>query len=221
MEVLTEIYGKYSALLCHSCAQVTFVSCSPVDGMPLMGALDMGGGSTQLIFFNGTKDNKKVNADDFWSHSWLNYGAQRIQERVLSYIVSSYLKKHDLTYLLGDEFSQTCILSEAGDDKDSLCLEPIVIDNPCGFRGHHLIYSSKVHLKGTGEGQTCMDIIEEVIWPSLGDEEMKRACMRGRPCPIESIEHPSVQGHHFYAMSVFFYALDCMRQVGLEDIPDW
>lgn len=186
-----------------------------------MGALDMGGGSTQLIFFNGTKDNKKVNADDFWSHSWLNYGAQRIQERVLNFIVSSHLKQHDLSHLLEEKFSQQCALSDTEDNSQNHCVEPVVIDNPCGFRNHRWAYSSKIHLVGTGKGQTCMDIIEEVIWPSLGDEEMKRACMRGRPCPIESIEHPSVQGHHFYAMSVFFYALDCMRQVGLEDIPQW
>jgi hypothetical protein len=35
----------------------------------MIGALDMGGSSTQLIFHTGTDPNEKVQPDDFWSVS--------------------------------------------------------------------------------------------------------------------------------------------------------
>lgn len=45
-------------------------------------------------------------------------------------------------------------------------------------------------------------------------------CVQG-PCPIEDIVHPSVAGQHFYAMSVYYYALDCVRELGPEPLPHW
>lgn len=202
----------------------------------MLGALDMGGSSTQLIFYNGTKDYKKVNADDFWAHSWLNYGVERIQERVLSHLLTSYMAEKGSMGVSDESGSSSNVDTEISsslsglipdqdeedhDATERLCPGPIVIPNPCSFKDYKMPYLSRFIFVGTGEGQKCMDIIERVIWPTLGDEELKTACMRGRPCPIESIEHPSVRGHHFYAMSVYFYALDCMRQMGPEEIPHW
>ncbi len=175
--------------------------------MPMLGALDMGGSSTQLIFYNGSNDFRKIHADDFWSHSWLNYGVHRIQERVFDYIYTSFIGNITQEDLEMD-----------GDEK---CIKAVVIPNPCGFSGHKQPYLGRVIFRGTGEAKKCMDIIERVIWPSLGEQEMKAAYVKGRPSPIESIEHPSVHGHHFYAMSVYFYALDCARHVGPEVLPFW
>lgn len=189
--------------------------------MPMLGDLDMGGSSTQLIFFNGTKDVRKVHADDFWSHSWLNFGAQRVQERVLDHIYITYIADMKAGGVnVSIEKSNSSNDGEEEKDKDC-CHDPIVVPNPCGFRDHTMPYFSHIIFKGTGEGEKCMEIIERVIWPTLDNEELKTACMRGRPCPIESIEHPSVRGHHFYAMSVYFYALDCMRHVGPYPIGSW
>lgn len=183
----------------------------------MLGALDMGGSSTQLIFYNGTKDFKKVHADDFWSHSWLNYGVHRIQERVLDYIFSMFMVEKG-----ADAAAAAGFLPESEmNHTHPQCPGPLLVPNPCGFRGHRLPYLSSVILLGTGDGHKCMEIIERVIWPTLAGEDLKTACMRGRPCPIESIEHPSVRGHHFYAMSVYFYALDCMRHLGSHPLPNW
>lgn len=66
-----------------------------------------------------------------------------------------------------------------------------------------------------------METIQRVIWPELDEEGLKAAYRKGRPSPIESIEHPSVHGHHFYAMSVYFYALDCVRHVGPLPLTHW
>lgn len=96
----------YSKFIC--CEQYTFllisvvVYCSPIEGKPLLGALDMGGSSTQLIFYNGTSDARKIHADDFWSHSWLNYGVQRVHERVLNYILQSQ-DRIEATHERGEE----------------------------------------------------------------------------------------------------------------------
>jgi hypothetical protein len=218
---------------------------SPIEGMPMLGALDMGGSSTQLIFFNGTRDAKKVHADDFWAHSWLNYGAHRIQQRVLDYIYATYmlenserivqqhqqqLHQHLYTQTSSSSSSSSSSTSSATSEyvaesgsvssistssASKQCLERFYIPNPCDFIDHeiHSEHSPHIIFRGTGEAEKCMDILERVIWPTLQGEDLKDACMRGRPCPIESIEHPSVRGHHFYAMSVYFFALDCMRHM--------
>ena len=44
--------------------------------------------------------------------------------------------------------------------------------------------------------------------------------MRG-PCPVDMIEHPSVKGHHFYAMSVYFYALHCIKYYSPIPLLHW
>lgn len=101
----------------------------------MLGALDMGGSSTQLIFYNGTNDDRKVHADDFWSHSWLNYGAHRIQERVLDYIYSTYIADmpaSELEKLNSQEMTE-----------DGKCPKPLVIPNPCGFKDHKMPYLGK------------------------------------------------------------------------------
>ncbi|RYH16494.1 hypothetical protein EON65_29995 [archaeon] len=64
-----------------------------------------------------------------------------------------------------------------------------------------------------------MKIIERVIWPEDTGESATVKRRRGQP--IDEIEHPSVGGHHFYAMSVYYYALDCMRQFGPDDFEFW
>lgn len=183
----------------------------PLLGKPLLGALDMGGSSTQLIFFNGSSDARKIHADDFWSYSWLSYGAHKVQERVLEYIyASSVSEKQSQPETCGDD--QVC---EHQPD------QIITIPNPCGFVGHTVSWKNAM-LQGTGEGKKCFEMIERVIWPAIPNmSDINGECFKGRPCPIEEIEHPSVKGHHFYAMSVYFFALDCMRQLGPVKLNHW
>eukprot|EP00981_Chlorochromonas_danica_P014747 scaffold8739_cov173-Ochromonas_danica.AAC.6 len=190
----------------------------PVDDMPLLGALDMGGSSTQLIFYNGTLDGHKVHADDFWSHSWLNYGVVRVHERVLDYIQAEHIHAS----LARSMDNMTRAINEASIDLDvggeAILVEDIlesgrcgevIIPNPCGFLNHRFL---------RGESEQCIDIIEKVIWPN--DNNLRKD--RGkRGAPIDEIEHPEVHGHHFYAMSVYYYALDCMRELGPMDLEFW
>jgi hypothetical protein len=39
-------------------------------------------------------------------------------------------------------------------------------------------------------------------------------------CALDGVAPPKLGGH-FYAMSVYYYALDSVRHLGDRDIPDW
>lgn len=178
---------------------------SPIEGRPMIGALDMGGSSTQLIFYNGTNDARKVHADDFWSHSWLNFGVIRVHQRVYDFLYHNYLDHSSC-----DSFYH-----------ESEACEIFLIPNPCSFKGYRHQYKDNVVFEGTGEGEKCFHIIERVIWPKLSAQDEEVACLRGRPCHIDEIEHPSVHGHHFYAMSAYYFALDLLRDFGPIPLLHW
>ena len=189
--------------------------------------MDLGGSSTQLIFFNGTTDSRKVHANDFWSYSWLSFGAHKVQERVLQHIVNTHLSQleQQSTASTLQCSSSNSTNTETNEEQSSQCsLESesttniIVVSNPCDFVGHRQQVNG-VELLGTGHGRDCFDMIQSVIWPSINNSNSE--CLKGRPCPIEEIEHPSVRGHHFYAMSVYFFALDCMREIGPVHLTHW
>ncbi len=38
----------------------------PLEGTKILGALDMGGASTQLVFHTGTPDGEPLHYDHFW-----------------------------------------------------------------------------------------------------------------------------------------------------------
>jgi hypothetical protein len=38
---------------------------------------------------------------------------------------------------------------------------------------------------------------------------------------VDSVSLPVTQGHDFYAMSVYYYAFDCIRHLGDETLPMW
>lgn len=168
----------------------------------MVGALDMGGSSTQLVFHTGTNPKERIEPDHFWyfiiylfdyfiisylsiyffilrSHSWLSFGAEKIQERVwLSLIEKSQLSntQNDILY------------------------------NPCMFKGFQTQYyldtstntistiegsnnSNSIVMEGTGEPLKCRDIIRQTLWPE--------GCPSGGPCPVDNIQHPPVDGAFF------------------------
>ena len=54
----------------------------------------MGGSSTQLIYME--KDpvaGEPLQKDDFWLHSWLGFGVERMRERVLDRVVEKHLSR--------------------------------------------------------------------------------------------------------------------------------
>lgn len=194
-------------------------SLVPIAGKEMIGALDMGGSSTQLIHYVGTRSpDVPVTPDDFWSHSWLNFGVEAVREKVWSNLVQSHLK------------SRRERQADAGvgiDESEPQDIEPAAISNPCTFPGHELLVEDGegkgLVLVGSGRGDLCVELIRDVMWPRDEDEHCEAASQeRGAkgPCPIEGVEHPPLTGH-FYAMSVYYYAIDCIRMLGSESLPHW
>eukprot|EP00602_Paraphysomonas_sp_CaronLab_P008332 CAMPEP_0185022354 /NCGR_PEP_ID=MMETSP1103-20130426/5068_1 /TAXON_ID=36769 /ORGANISM="Paraphysomonas bandaiensis, Strain Caron Lab Isolate" /LENGTH=493 /DNA_ID=CAMNT_0027554387 /DNA_START=10 /DNA_END=1491 /DNA_ORIENTATION=+ len=169
------------------------------NGEDMVGALDMGGSSTQLIFHTGTKEGEPLHPDHFWSHSWLSYGADKVQERVWDHFAQKHVTR----------------MQEAGLQIDS---EPIV--NDCVFKGHVGEYnlstspdtSMTLKMTGSGDAMACRENIREVLWPN--------GCSPDGPCSLDNIEHPPVDGL-FFGMSLYYFALDCVRHLGLAELPNW
>lgn len=163
-----------------------------VDGKAMVGALDMGGSSTQLIFHTGTEAGHPIQIADFWSHSWLNFGVEKVRERVWQ----SLIEEHEKSVI-------------SNDVKAKLDLEAktptVVIENPCTFIGHEEGSSEEYSFIGTGRAKKCVELIKKVIWPE--------GVCSNPPCAVNGIVHPPIGGE-FYGMSVYYYGLDCIRYLG-------
>eukprot|EP01034_Spumella_vulgaris_P022417 gene22418-28541_t len=187
----------------------------------------MGGSSNQLILYNNVQkhldpeykeDDPEVSGiqdTDFWSHSFLNYGVERIHEKVLNLIYISHILHTP---------------------------ENKVISNPCAFLDFEQLHSKDAQethvLKGTGDGAKCIDIIAKTLWGS--NDDVHACCKRSESgwgpeseesspceessrvaCGVDKISLPHTGGHDFYAMSVYYYAFDCIRMLGNEQLPRW
>jgi len=169
----------------------------------MVGALDMGGSSTQLVFHTGTAPGETVKVDDFWSHSWLSYGVGAVQDRVSKYLIERIEERK--------ASEDERIKNKMNEFKSEI---PRIINNPCypkGYEEYHLENTILFH--GTGDSTQCVHIIREVLWPEGG-------CPT-KPCPLDGVVHPPVEGLEFFGMSVYFYAIDCIRHLSSVDLHAW
>ena len=183
-----------------------------VEGNAMVGALDMGGSSTQLIFHTGTEPGQAVSNDDFWSHSWLNFGVEKVRERVWQTLVEIH-EKSLIQPITDSDFVPVAQSSDI-DGEESLPVviaekNMVVIENPCTFIGHEEDHSENYSFIGTGSGEKCVEVIKQVIWPE--------GMCRSPPCAVDGIVHPPIGGS-FYGMSVYFYGLDCIRHLGPNEL---
>jgi len=196
----------------------------------MIGALDMGGSSNQLIIYNGTDSTARVEGSHFWSHSWLRFGAEMVRERVQNHI-----------YTTQSSFAGSSVegidLQVVGSNDTS---DMHYLKYPCGVAGYTEAYRDNYVFVGTGQSEACVHILEHIMWvegtetgatsAEILQESVDivetlssapfRQCPVG-PCAIDEVSHPTVNGHHFYAMSVYYYALDCVRQLGPAALPHW
>ncbi len=153
----------------------------------LVGALDLGGSSTQIVFQHVEDNGAALDQSDFWVQSYLAYGVDTIRYRLWS-----HLTRH-------------------------VAPDPGVagaVENPCAFPGHEEWFKGH-RLIGSGDAETCGKEIRRMLW----DEEHEK-CTPNEPCGLDGVRHPPLTGK-FLAMSVFFFALDCMKQLGPFDLPHW
>ena len=189
-----------------------------VRGKTMVGALDMGGSSTQLIFNTGSAPGAVVSKDDFWSYSWLNFGVERVKDKLFQYLMEKAgISSSEINAAAVAKKAKSSVILTADGDVDPFSEEAkakdvVVIDNPCGFVGHEVEPIPGVILRGSGGGESCIKVVSDILWP-------EGSCAQA-PCFVDGVEHPPINGE-FYGMSVYFYALDCIRHLGPAELHAW
>ncbi|EJK63201.1 hypothetical protein THAOC_16159 [Thalassiosira oceanica] len=173
-----------------------------------LGALDMGGSSTQIVYRqtnsavqSGTNEMSladehvpsHLNESEFFSTSFLSYGAAQFRERLWNLWVSE------------------------ANAEDS-AREPnatSTISNPCNFAGYRTLYRGHEFV-GSGNAQSCKDQINRLIphhQVAIDLEELYDENEQFKPTKmVGSVELPPIQGK-FYGMSLYFFTLDFLREL--------
>jgi len=198
-----------------------------------LGALDMGGSSTQIVYSHTARDqnsdnllgvhdsDERIGDDyivpsfltdvDFFSTSYLSYGVDQFRERLWDLWVSEAKRKTPKR--------------ESGSNLP-------VIDNPCSFVGYHMSYKGFT-LLGTGNAIICAEQINRLIphhdnvidLDELYDENIgstksneKQQQPTTKRKMVGGVEHPPLRGK-FYGMSLYFFTLDCLRELSDPSHP--
>jgi GDA1/CD39 (nucleoside phosphatase) family len=104
------------------------------------------------------------------------------------------------------------------------------VPNPCGFVGHTEVHADHL-LVGIGDAPACTEVMRTVLWgeqrdcftssysddghsaDGYSDDSYTSSSSYSAGCPIDGVPMPTLKGD-FFAMSVFFYGLDCVRELG-------
>jgi hypothetical protein len=86
--------------------------------------------------------------------------------------------------------------------------------NPCSFNGYESEWKAFT-LRGTGDAKKCAREVNRLI-PHHQDTTEDIATIK----TVGGVSHPPIRGH-FFAMSLFFFTLDCLRELsGHETLND-
>ncbi|XP_054356291.1 ectonucleoside triphosphate diphosphohydrolase 8 isoform X2 [Pongo pygmaeus] len=158
----------------------------------LVGALDMGGASTQITFVPGGPILDKSTQADFrlygsdysvYTHSYLCFGRDQMLSRLLVGLVQSRpaaLLRHPC-YLSGYQ--------------TTLALAPLY-ESPCVHTTPPLSLPQNLTVEGTGNPGACVSAIRELFNFS--------SCQGQEDCAFNGVYQPPLQGQ-FYAFSNFYY----------------
>ncbi len=211
-----ELEGFYGAVAANYLqgivdAQLRFISSSRTESEHHpgpVGALDMGGSSTQIVFLPDTQRSKpeyetclnkqvsaescespssspaQLNGEHFFSTSYLSYGVDQFRERLWTNLVEEKLRQDE-------------------EDKESCSSK--VVDNPCANKGYPTEWMGFI-LVGTGDTDECIRKTQSLIphpeVPHDNHEEVNNQ--------VGGVEHPPLRGK-FLAMSLYFFSLDSLR----------
>jgi Golgi nucleoside diphosphatase len=183
------------------------------EGEMPVGALDMGGSSTQIVFLpdhhnedasetcpnshqqdetcqstplTTSTTTSHLNRDQFFSTSYLSYGVDQFRERLWTTLV----------------FESQSQLNGAGDPET--CASKF-IQNPCANKGYEVEWEGFT-LIGSGDTEECIRQTQRLIpHPEIPNDN--HADVENQ---VGGIEHPPVRGK-FLAMSLYFFSLDSLR----------
>jgi len=190
---------------------VSVSSSSNGDDDPVgpLGALDMGGSSTQIVFLSNPEQSQQtevleesnsLDEDDFFSTSYLSYGVDQIRERLWNKLVSRRRRKQQQQQQHSIEYSD---FSFAND----------MIENPCANKGYQVDWKGYT-LVGTGDAEQCVALLQRLIpYPERHHHRnTKGNNIHNNNKMVGGISHPPVKGK-FLAMSLYFFSLDSLREL--------
>ncbi|XP_040260789.1 ectonucleoside triphosphate diphosphohydrolase 2 [Bufo bufo] len=167
-----------------------------------LGAMDLGGASTQITFETSDKIDNPENEMNLrlygqsyrvYTHSFLCYGRDQVLKRVLSKVLKEqgyssnvqnpcWPKNYDSSLTLGDVYESPCTQSEKPPNYDS---------------------SQSIQMSGSGDGVQCRGIVDSIF--QFTD------CPYSS-CSFDKIFQPKVTGK-FIAFAAYFYTVDFMKSV--------
>lgn len=181
----------------------THIAPSPI------GALDMGGSSTQIVFLPrkhvelqecSNTDNDaclqqepsvhqrdRLDGNEFFATSYLSYGVDQFRERLWN----TWVEDH-----------------KALDSNRATCGSGL-LPNPCSFHGYEVEWMGFT-LVGTGNAEECIRQVQRLIpHPEMDVTE-------GLGTHVGGVQHPPVHGK-FFAMSLYFFTLDSLRELSTKN----
>ncbi|KAA8592114.1 ectonucleoside triphosphate diphosphohydrolase 2 isoform X1 [Etheostoma spectabile] len=165
-------------------------------GRATIGALDLGGASTQIAFETSEKVEDKDNAMELklygktyriYTQSFLCYGQDQFLRRLLAHLIKNEGVK--------PQVSNPCYPHQFN---ISIKLGKDVFDSPCtkSYRPAQFNPQMSVSVVGTGDYQKCLDNVKEIF--SFDN------CSYSK-CSFNGVFQPNVRGS-FMAFSAFFFA---------------
>ncbi|XP_023371976.1 ectonucleoside triphosphate diphosphohydrolase 2 isoform X2 [Otolemur garnettii] len=162
-----------------------------------LGAMDLGGASTQITFETASPaedQNNEVQLQLYgqhyrvYTHSFLCYGRDQILQRLLA----SALQTHRFHPCWPKGYSTQVLLQD-------------VYQSPCTMAQQPQTFNSRarVRLSGTSDPALCRDLVSDLFNFS--------SCQFSR-CSFNGVFQPPVAGN-FIAFSAFFYTVDFLRTV--------
>lgn len=209
---LEGFYGAVAANYLQGLVDTNMKLLSSHEHGPV-GALDMGGSSTQIVFLpdanRAAGDETCLNddmledvehetcaspyaldEDHFFSTSYLSYGVDQFRERLWSTLVQERIEE------------------TASDDQT--CTNKFV-QNPCANKGFEVEWEGFT-LIGTGNTEECIRQTQRLIpHPEIPHDSHEEVSNQ-----VGGVEHPPVRGK-FLAMSLYFFSLDSLRVFSQPD----
>ena len=174
-----------------------------------IGALDMGGSSTQIVFLprhhvDDVEEESCANPEencmnprkqpagrmegrDFFATSYLSYGVDQFRERLWN----TWIEEHKQAAANGDTCSSE------------------LLSNPCSFKGYQLEWEGYSFV-GTGDAAECIRQVQRLI------PHPEESVTENLGTHVGGVEHPPVHGK-FFAMSLYFFTLDSLRELSTNN----
>jgi len=191
-----------------------------------VGALDMGGSSTQIVYLTEQVDNGShscANPSGTKGEELSKDGDAQAASNQEEYPQTCSLQDRQAKKMLqGEDFFSTSYLAYGVDqfrerlwdtliqdryteDHSDFC-DSKIIEYPCGFKGHKISWEEYTFF-GTGDTAECIRQVQRLL-PHA--EEATDVPHQYAGKLVGGIEHPTVTGK-FFAMSLYFFTLDSLR----------